>query len=1000
MAIQFARTRFISRATGGNAVRSAAYNQRTDIRDQRTGQNFYFRHREAPLHHEVLLPVGADAMFRDATTLWNAVEAAENRRNSQVALEMILALPANLEITEADRLELARTFVHEHFVSKGLAAQIDIHAPHEGDLDSETANWHAHVLVTTRRIEGDRLATHKARDLNPEVRRYGGKSFVMGAHGFGEAWRQHQDAFFRAHGYEARVDPTVSHPTEHLGPVRMRRRDSELNERAADADAANHTAARDPLQVLAALTRNNATFSERDLERYLAKHVKPPRERDIIKAAVLRHGEVLALHDRESGAVSERYTTRTVREQEHATLVLAVAVAGRRGTGVAPAIARATAGGTTLRADQRAAYDHAVAAGGLKLIEGRAGTGKSYTLSAIRVAHERDGYQVVGLGPTNAVALDLKASGFAEARTLHAALFRLKNGRERWSERTVVIVDEAAMVDTRILHELLSEVHKAGARLILAGDDRQLASIERGGLFSELRQAHGSVEITEVTRQREVEQKQAARDLAEGRFRRAVETFDRIGAITWSDEQSNARDALVAAWAADVAADPASSRFVFAYTNDDVDVLNTALRAVRRRRGELGADVALPTRRGMTNFAVGDRVQFTDTDKAIGVVNGHVGRITRIERLTQRVTVQLDGAGGEAGRTVSWTGASFSGVRHGYAGTIYKGQGKTLDHTYLYHTRHWRNAASYVALTRQRDSAQIFVARETAGDVAQLARQMARSEMKDASMAYATAEEITLERTMQEAAQQAGQDQQPDQAAVPVTAPPPARARVPARVVQGWVCTMALPRDPQALQAHLRTLDEDLLQELIASAYASPTTDEPITLTGIARQVDATYDAAAAYAERLRQDQAMLAAETLALDATIRHAEAAIVTLDQHDGLMRRVMRGMNLVENREVTSYRAKIELAVDRRTEVAVQLESLAPELADAERAEAQAYQRIDGDLEQERAERHRLSAAAIVAFQEQRRAREQHAQHEVGHEHDRNRDLEPDRENGIEF
>ena len=44
-----------------------------------------------------------------------------------------------------------------------------------------------------------------------------------------------------------------------------------------------------------------------------------------------------------------------------------------------------------------------------------------------------------------------------------------------------MVVDEAAMVDTRLLHELLSEVHKAGAKLILAGDDRQLASIERGG---------------------------------------------------------------------------------------------------------------------------------------------------------------------------------------------------------------------------------------------------------------------------------------------------------------------------------------------------------------------------------------------------------------------------------------------------------------------------------------------------------------------------------------
>lgn len=54
--------------------------------------------------------------------------------------------------------------------------------------------------------------------------------------------------------------------------------------------------------------------------------------------------------------------------------------------------------------------------------------------------------------------------------------------------------------------------------------------------------------------------------------------------------------------------------------------------------------------------------------------------------------------------------AEFDGFRHGYAGTIYKSQGKTLDHTYLLHTHHWRAAASYVALTRQRDSAQVFPA--------------------------------------------------------------------------------------------------------------------------------------------------------------------------------------------------------------------------------------------------------------------------------------------------
>ena len=58
------------------------------------------------------------------------------------------------------------------------------------------------------------------------------------------------------------------------------------------------------------------------------------------------------------------------------------------------------------------------------------------------------------------------------------------------------------MLDSRVTGEVLAEARRARAKVILAGDDRQLASIERGGLFSELRQRHGSAEISEITGQR------------------------------------------------------------------------------------------------------------------------------------------------------------------------------------------------------------------------------------------------------------------------------------------------------------------------------------------------------------------------------------------------------------------------------------------------------------------------------------------------------------------
>ncbi len=777
MAIAFARARYLSRSSGGNAVRSAAYNAREAITAERTGELFHFRHRGAPEHHEVLLPEGADPRFTDSAMLWNAAEAAEKRKDAQVAREIVLALPADRVLSTEDRIELARSFAQEHFVSKGLAVQLDVHAPHKDRGEGEGAwaegtggdhtNWHAHLLITTRRIEGDRFAAKKARDLDPEVRRAGVRTLVTDAETWGETWRAHQDRYFQEHGIELRVDATAAHPGEHIGPVRMRKVDSPAVERAEALRTANEAAARDPEQVLTALTRNNATFTERELDRYLAKHLglgadgtpSAAQVQDIAtaKAAVLGHRDLLVLHDRETGEVAGRFSTRTVREQERAALADGAAVAGaRHHQGVRARHQAAALATRTLRDDQRAAFEHAVEGGGLKLIEGRAGTGKSYTLAAVREAHEAAGYRVVGLAPTNAVAQDLKADNFTEAGTVHAALFGIKNGRTSWDRRTVLVVDEAAMLDSRVTGEVLAEAKRAGAKVILSGDDRQLASIERGGLFTELRRAHGAAEITEVTRQKVGWQREAARDLAEGRFDAAVAAYDRHGAINWTSDGEAARAALVARWKADTLADPEASRFVFAYTNADVSQINAELRQVRRERGELGSpDVRLETKHGAADFAVGDRVQFTDTDKKRHIYNGNAGVITGIDARTGEVTARLDAAAGAVGREVTWAAADFEGFRHGYAGTIYKGQGKTLDHTYLLHTKHWRAAASYVALTRQRESAQVFVAEDTARDAQQLARQMGRGEVRAASVAWATADELRPE--LQQRAR-AGQD--------------------------------------------------------------------------------------------------------------------------------------------------------------------------------------------------------------------------------------------------
>lgn len=259
MAIQFARCAYVSRSTSGNACRKASYNQRDEIRCERTGELFSFKERGGNVHHEIFLPEGVSEKFKTSSVLWNEVERCEKRKDSQVAKEFVLALPDDAQVTLDDRVELVRRFVETHFVEKCLGVQIDIHEP-----DEEEKNWHAHVLVTTRRFLDDGLSFEKmkARDLDPTIK----KGLVVEADVWGELWRDLQNAYFEEKGYDLRVDPIGIVPQEHLGPVRMRHHMNEAIARSQMLQKANEQLAQDPGSVLEALTHNKAVFSEKDVD--------------------------------------------------------------------------------------------------------------------------------------------------------------------------------------------------------------------------------------------------------------------------------------------------------------------------------------------------------------------------------------------------------------------------------------------------------------------------------------------------------------------------------------------------------------------------------------------------------------------------------------------------------------------------------------------------------------------------------------------------------------
>ena len=202
MAIYHLRATMISRSQGRSATAAIAYRVAERIEDRRTGLTFDYAARGGVDHTEILAPDHAPDWVRDRSELWNRVEESETRKNSQVAREVRVALPA--ELTHAQRLELVREFVRSQFVDRGMVADIALHAP--GRIGDER-NHHAHILLTTREVDAEGSVsdggsvprggfTTKNRDWNK----------VEVLEGWREAWARDSNAALERAGIEDRVD--------------------------------------------------------------------------------------------------------------------------------------------------------------------------------------------------------------------------------------------------------------------------------------------------------------------------------------------------------------------------------------------------------------------------------------------------------------------------------------------------------------------------------------------------------------------------------------------------------------------------------------------------------------------------------------------------------------------------------------------------------------------------------------------------------------------------
>ncbi len=203
----------ISRGSGQSSVASAAYRAGCKLTDERTGVIHDYTRKGGVMHSEIIAPDNAPDWMRDRTQLWNAVEKVEARKNSQLSREIQLSLPH--ELSHAQRLELVQSFVQGQFVSKGMIADINIHAP---DKNGDQRNHHAHIMLTVREVMSDGFHEKKA---TPNARSWNENDQLVE---WRKEWANYQNEALKKNGHEARVSAESyakqgidREPQHHLG---------------------------------------------------------------------------------------------------------------------------------------------------------------------------------------------------------------------------------------------------------------------------------------------------------------------------------------------------------------------------------------------------------------------------------------------------------------------------------------------------------------------------------------------------------------------------------------------------------------------------------------------------------------------------------------------------------------------------------------------------------------------------------------------------------------
>jgi Ti-type conjugative transfer relaxase TraA len=706
-------------------VAAAAYRHRTSMVDQ-ISQTTWDYSAKADLDHEEIAvgddaPAWAKALVRKAPaiasqSLWNRVSIGEKRYDAQAAREIIIALPN--ELTREQNIQLMRDYVAGELLPRGFIADWVLH--------NSPGNPHVHVMHTTRPLTEIGFGAKVIPRLDDEGQPLRRDGKLLYARFLGDkedftklrlAWGDYVNRAYAAAGHDIKIDMRSYAargldilPNRHLGQAlsAMKRAGYDataLEEFKEDYVARSDAFKRNPDLAVTLTSEARALFTADDLAKTIAMFVTDPAIAADVLARALASTRIV-MRRAATDAAAALYATHDQINAEQEVLAHAHTLAGSKRPTPRPEILAAAiadteaaiGNGASLSAQQKDALAYLSEPHALRSVVGLAGTGKSTLLAAANRAWTANGDVVIGASVSGIATRGLETAAGISSRTVASWLAQWDSGAHFLTPRHVFVLDEAGMIGTKDMQRIIAHVRSAGAKLVLVGDPDQLAPIAAGSPFRAILTATGNTLLSDIRRQKDAAHRAASTHFAAGETREGLSIYRRAGDVHTHELLDSAVDDLVRRYVS--AHRPDRTQLALAYTNAHVERINASIRGALIAAGRLAAAThTFETPHGTRAFSAGDRLLFLETRK----IEAPEGLVPIDSAWPNRVAVRLD-----SGRTVTINATTYNAVSHGYAATIHKSQGVTVDATHVLVTKHMDRSKAYVAFSRHRSSLSIY----------------------------------------------------------------------------------------------------------------------------------------------------------------------------------------------------------------------------------------------------------------------------------------------------